>query len=236
LLLYDRNDGDGQDRRRERIAEMPRVTLSFDNGPHPDVTPGVLATLARYEIRTTFFVIGKNIASSEGQAQIAMAHAQGHWIGNHSHHHATPIGHIENAAEAIAEIERTDDLIGAFARPSRLFRPYGQGGILDQRLLSEAAVAYLREHRATCVIWNVLPRDWLDPRGWVETALAQIGEREESLVVLHDIATGAMAHLERFIERALAAGAEFRQAFPDECVLIRDGEPTPSLDAYVTRR
>jgi hypothetical protein len=55
-------------------------------------------------------------------------------------------------------------------------------------------------------------------------------------VVLHDIATGAMAHLERFIERALASGAEFRQAFPDECVLIRDGQPARSLDAYVTRR
>jgi peptidoglycan-N-acetylglucosamine deacetylase len=215
---------------------MPRVTLSFDNGPHPDVTPRVLATMARYEIRASFFVIGKNIASPEGQAQIAMAHAQGHWIGNHTHHHATPLGRIESPAEAVAEIERTDELIGAFAHPSRLFRPHGQGGILDQRLLSEAAVAYLRKRRATCVIWNVLPRDWLDPDGWVETALAQIGEREESLVVLHDIATGAMTHLERFIEQALASGAEFRQAFPDECVLIRDGEPTPSLGAHVTRR
>jgi peptidoglycan/xylan/chitin deacetylase (PgdA/CDA1 family) len=215
---------------------MPRVTLSFDNGPHPDVTPGVLAALARYEIRATFFVIGKNIASPEGRAQMATAHEQGHWIGNHTHHHQTPLGRIENSAEALAEIERTDELIGAFAHPSRLFRPYGEGGILDQRLLSEAAVAHLRERRATCVIWNVLPRDWLDPQGWVETALAQIGEHEESLMVLHDIATGAMAHLERFIERALASGAEFRQAFPDECVLIRDGQPARSLDAYVTRR
>src|SRR5579864_6684649 len=116
---------------------MPKVTLSFDNGPHPDVTPAVLETLARYDLRATFFVVGRNIDSSEGQALIAEAHARGHWIGNHTYHHATPLGHIENAAIAIDEIARTDDLIGEYSHPNRLFRPYGEGGVLDRRLLSQ---------------------------------------------------------------------------------------------------
>ena len=105
-----------------------------------------------------------------------------------------------------------------------------------RQLLSEAAVDHLLKRRATCVTWNVVPRDWSDPYGWVDTALRQIGEQEESLVVLHDIPTGAMVHLERFIEGALALGAAFRRDFPDDCVLIREGSPTAALSAYVTRR
>jgi peptidoglycan/xylan/chitin deacetylase (PgdA/CDA1 family) len=213
---------------------MRRVALSFDNGPHPDVTPRVLETLARCDLRATFFVIGKNIAAAEGRALVAATYAQGHWIGNHTYHHQTPLGRLQSA-EAIDEIARTDDLIGEYLHPDRLFRPYGQGGVLDRRLLSGAAVDHLRRRRGTCVIWSAVPRDWLDPDGWVETALRQIGRREENLVVLHDVATGAMAHLERFIQAALAAGSEFRQEFPEDCVLIRNGEPTRLLDDYVTK-
>jgi peptidoglycan/xylan/chitin deacetylase (PgdA/CDA1 family) len=214
---------------------MVSITLSFDNGPHPDVTPAVLQALARYGLRSSFFVVGKNIVSAEGRSLIAEAHGQGHWIGNHTYHHATPLGRIADPAAAVWEIERTDELIGEFLHPNRLFRPYGQGGVLDRRLLSEATVRHLRKRRATCVIWGVVPRDWLDPNGWVETALRQVSERDESLVVLHDIATGAMTHLARFIEAALTAGAEFRQEFPEDCVLIRNGEPTLSLEGFVTR-
>lgn len=211
---------------------MPRVTLSFDNGPHPDVTPAVLKTLAKRRIRATFFVIGKNIDSAEGQALIATAHAEGHWIGNHTYHHATPLGRLD-AATARWEIDKTDDLIGPYRCPSPLFRPYGQGGALGPHLLNEAAAERLCERGATCIIWNAVPRDWLDPEGWVETALTEIGLRDESLVVLHDIPTGAMKHLDRFIERAVSEGAEFRQDFPEDCAVIRDGEPMRSLTRFI---
>jgi peptidoglycan/xylan/chitin deacetylase (PgdA/CDA1 family) len=215
---------------------MPLVTLSFDNGPHPGVTPMVLQTLARYGVAATFFVLGKNIETSEGRAVMAEAHARGHWIGNHTYHHETPLGLVEDAVASVQEIERTDALIGDYAPLSPLFRPYGQGGMLDHRLLSEAAVDHLVKRRATCVTWNAVPRDWVDPYGWVDTALRQIGEQEESLVVLHDTPTGAMVHLERFIEGALSSGAAFRQEFPEDCVLIWEGAPTASLDGYVARR
>ena len=36
------------------------LTLSFDNGPEPEVTPRVLDALAKHGIKTTFFVIGEN--------------------------------------------------------------------------------------------------------------------------------------------------------------------------------
>jgi peptidoglycan/xylan/chitin deacetylase (PgdA/CDA1 family) len=38
---------------------MGRVTLAFDNGPHEEITPGVLAVLARHNVKASFFVIGE---------------------------------------------------------------------------------------------------------------------------------------------------------------------------------
>ena len=37
------------------------LTLSFDNGPEPQITPAVLDVLARRGLRTTFFVTVKNL-------------------------------------------------------------------------------------------------------------------------------------------------------------------------------
>ena len=55
-----------------------------------------------------------------------------------------------------------------------------------------------------------------------------------SLMVLHDLPTGAMDHLERFIDRAEKAGVRFRQDFPPECVPIRSGKIVRSIDSYVS--
>ena len=64
------------------------LTLSFDNGPEPDVTPAVLDILARRNLRATFFVIGDKLAQPGRRALAERAHAEGHWIGNHSYTHS----------------------------------------------------------------------------------------------------------------------------------------------------
>jgi peptidoglycan/xylan/chitin deacetylase (PgdA/CDA1 family) len=213
---------------------MAKITLSFDNGPDPVVTPQVLDILARHGIRATFFVVGKNLETAEGQALIARAHREGHRIGNHTYSHTLPLGKVVDGAEAVAEIHKTRELIGDLAGPHPIFRPFGEGGILDRRVLCPAAVDYLCDNGFSCITWTSVPRDWENPTGWVETAMRQITEQDETLLVLHDIPTGAMNHLEDFIVRARAAGATFRQDFPISCVLIRDGKPTPLLDNYVS--
>lgn len=41
---------------------MFKLTLSFDNGPEPEVTRNVLEVLQRAGIRSTFFVLGSRLA------------------------------------------------------------------------------------------------------------------------------------------------------------------------------
>jgi len=53
-------------------------------------------------------------------------------------------------------------------------------------------------------------------------------------MVLHDLPSGAMNHLEHFIDRARKAGARFHQDFPPDCVPIRSGEIVRSIEPYVS--
>ena len=207
------------------------LTLSFDNGPDPDVTPFVLDTLRERALRAVFFVVGSR--AQDRMALCERAHAEGHWVGNHTWTHAVPLGERTAPGAAEDEVGRTQRLLGPLAHPHRWFRPFGGGGHLDRRLLSPEVADYLQAHGFSCVLWNAVPRDWADPDGWVDTALAQCRARPWTLMVLHDLPTGAMRHLPRFLDRAAADGARFRQEFPPPCVPLLDGRVVGALDPFI---
>jgi peptidoglycan/xylan/chitin deacetylase (PgdA/CDA1 family) len=197
------------------------ITLSFDNGPSK-VTPDVLDLLARYNIRATFFVVGRRMEHVQLREHAARAFKEGHWIGNHSYSHTITLGQYTDFAESVAELAKTEALLGDLRHPQRLVRPYADGGVLDNRLLNPAAVDYLAREKCTIVLYNVVPRDWEDPE-WDVRALRKCAQLPWSLLVLHDLAGMALPALERFIPAALAAGATFRQDFPPECVPMAEG-------------
>ena len=211
------------------------LTLTFDNGPEPEVTPGVLDLLAREDIRSTFFVIGNKIADHARRRLAERARAEGHWIGNHSMQHKAPLGEVTDPAEVAVEVDGAQALLGDLAHPARLYRPYGRGGAIGPHLLSPAALARLTAGGYTMVLWNSIPRDWAEPDAWVATALAQCRAQAWTLMVLHDLPTGAMRHLQHFIHLARKAGARFRQDFPPDCVPIVRGKPVQPLDRFVNQ-
>ena len=210
------------------------LTLTFDNGPEPGVTPRVLDTLRERGIKTTFFVIGEKLGDSERHKLTVRAHDEGHWIGNHTFTHTVPLGQQHGPDTAEREVGRTQAAIGELAHAQRWFRPFGDGGNLDARLLKPSVVDYLMRNGHSCVLWNAIPRDWADPDGWAERALAQCSSQPWSLMVLHDLPSGAMDHLESFIDRAGQAGARFRQDFPPDCVPILSGDIVRPIESYVS--
>ena len=213
---------------------MGTVTLSFDNGPDPAVTPAVLEVLGRRRVRATFFVLGRQLDSPASIAIARRASDEGHWIGNHSFTHKIPLGEDPAADAPAREIGETERRIGALADPRRLFRPFGGGGRIGPHLLSAAAVEYLTANDYTCVLWNSVPRDWIDHDAWVERALADCAARPHTLVVLHDVVAQAMRHLDRFVGALLDAGHRIAQEFPRECVPIERGEIVADLAPFVT--
>ena len=211
-----------------------QVTLTFDNGPEPAVTPRVLDLLGDAGIKATFFVLGSKLADRKRRALAKRAHAESHWIGNHTWSHAEPLGRLQDASRAVSEIVETQALIDELAHPDKLFRPFGGGGVIGPHLLNAAALDVLKKEKMTCVLWNAVPRDWEDPRGWAETALAQCLSQDWTLLVLHDLPTGAMGRLKIFIDRVRDHGGVFRQDFPPDCVPLRRGGALSDLAPYTT--
>jgi peptidoglycan/xylan/chitin deacetylase (PgdA/CDA1 family) len=213
------------------MSDQRRLTFSFDNGPVPRATDTVLDFLAARAIKATFFVVGERLRTEEGRRLAARAHAEGHWIGNHTLTHGEPLG-IGGSRERVArEIGETQQLLGGLAHPRKFFRPNGRGS-LGPHLLSRAALDYLVEQRFTLVTWNNVPRDWEEPKtAWVGKALATVSETPWSLLVLHDEhVAGMMPTLVEFCRRLTDLGVEIVQDFPASCVPIRQGEIVAPVD------
>lgn len=210
------------------------VTLTFDNGPYPDVTPGVLDVLRAHGIAATFFVIGRLLKEHTDLARRALA--EGHRLGNHTWSHEVALGTLHDPERTRQEVLAPHDLLTPLT-DERLFRPLGgrgsSGGSLGAHLLSPLTVELLLLHQYSVILWNAVPRDWEQPEAWVETAWGQCAEQEHSLVVLHDMPTGAMQHLERFIIGARERGFVFSQEFPESCIPMANGRPKPELQHFI---
>jgi len=211
-----------------------RVTLTFDNGPTAGVTDRVLDVLAKHGVKSTFFACGKNLGTRAGIRLIERAHDEGHWIGNHTFTHSFSLGDSADPAAPAAEIGRTQELLTGVTHADRLFRPPGGGGNLDRHLLSRAAVRYLKDEKYTLVLWNNVPMDWADPGGWETTCRRNMTRQQWSVVVLHDLDTGAMAGLDGALGRMLDDGLDIIQDFPSGCVPMRRGLVTAPLDHLVS--
>jgi peptidoglycan/xylan/chitin deacetylase (PgdA/CDA1 family) len=197
-----------------------RITLSFDNGPVPGSTDRILDLLKARGLRASFFALGKLAAVPEGRALLERAKAEGHWIGNHTMSHGTPLGESRDPEHVEKEIVAAAKVLGSLALPQKLFRPNG-GGRLGEHLLSPQARAWLAANGYTVVTWNNVPGDWIEPRrGWVERALATAEKQDWSLLVLHDpYLADMMDTLPAFLDEAARRGAAFVQEFPPSCIL-----------------
>jgi hypothetical protein len=106
------------------------VTLSFDNGPEPAVTPRVLDVLEAANIRATFFVLGSKLADKQRRAIAKRAHATGHWIGNHTWTHSQPLGRISLPSIGVSAVvvagaqraSRRRGVVVSLVGPERLLR------------------------------------------------------------------------------------------------------------------
>ena len=211
-----------------------RVTLTFDNGPTPAITEQVLEILDREGIRSTFFVIGQKLRTPASVALARDAHAAGHWIGNHTFTHSVALGDRPDADYAAREIGDTQDRIGDLSHPDKLFRPYGNSGLVGRHLLSRAAISYLLTHQFRTIIWNSVPGDWKDPEGWVERCIAQIEAQDWSVVVLHDIERGCLQRLPELLQRLADVGVIYEQDYPED-VASDAGRPNRQHAAIVHR-
>ena len=112
----------------ERSARRGEVSLTFDDGPEPEITPRVLDLLDRYQMKASFFCVGRKVsARPEIVKEIAR---RGHSVENHSYHHSSAFAfyglsrlarEIDAAQTTIADA--TGRLPGFFRAPAGFRSP-----------------------------------------------------------------------------------------------------------------
>ena len=155
----------------------PLVALTFDDGPRLDDLDDILETLARREVRATFFVTGSRLAAQpEAGHRLVTA---GHELGNHSWSHERMV--LKSASFVRREVEETDALIrSAGHRGEIYFRPpYGHKFLM--------LPWYLWRTGRTTVTWDIEPDSYPEVASSASSIVAHVRERVRpgSIVLLH---------------------------------------------------
>ncbi|WP_088188346.1 polysaccharide deacetylase family protein [Desulfosporosinus sp. FKA] len=155
----------------------PGVTLTFDDGPDPMITPRLLETLKRHKISATFFVIAEKAAQYPELIQ-QMAE-EGHQIGVHSFSHryawfTSPRKTVQEWTDSVRVLEQILGQKITWMRP-----PWGTFNLVTW--------LWLKRHHMRAVLWNVEGHDW-EVRRSPEVIASRIMKKvnEGSIVVMHD--------------------------------------------------
>ena len=156
-------------------ANEKNIYLSFDDGPHPDITPFVLEELRKYNAQASFFCIGDNVAAYPAVYKQILN--EGHAVGNHTYSH--PNGWETGLEEYTEDIAAASKLID-----SNLFRPpYGR--IKKQQ--AKAVPKAMNNEKARIIMWDVLSADFdtgFSPRQCLDNVIRNC--TNGSIVVFHD--------------------------------------------------
>lgn len=145
------------------------IYLTFDDGPHPEITPWILDYLTQEKIQATFFCVGDNVRKyPEIYARIIK---DGHAVGNHTMYHNKARTSLKK--EYFDSINKASDFI-----ETTLFRPpYGRLPITWENAISK---------KYKIVMWSWLSYDF-DKNISVETILKKAKKiKSGDILVLHD--------------------------------------------------
>jgi peptidoglycan/xylan/chitin deacetylase (PgdA/CDA1 family) len=157
----------------------PGVHLTFDDGPLPEFTPGVLDRLAAYRIAATFYMVGRRVEADPALARRAAD--AGHAVGCHSFGHGrTPAFGFR---ECVADLQRCVGAVaGACGRMPTAFRP-------PLGRLTPGWVWAAWRCRLPIALWSLDVRDWRCRSAADAVRAAGVAAREAragDVILLHD--------------------------------------------------
>ena len=176
------------------------VVLTFDDGPHPDLTPALLDVLIRHGARATFFLLGAGAAAHPDL--VARIVEEGHEVANHTW--ADRPSALLSAAAFARDVDRTHRVLTAAGGTPRFLRP-GSGWFRPSMLRTSAR----RGYRVVLGSIAVLDLEVADVAAQAEFVLERV--RPGAVVVLHEgyaERIGVVALTDRVLRGLAARGYE----------------------------
>lgn len=198
--------------RTRPILELPSETappsamvLTFDDGPDPRYTPGILDTLARHKVRAMFFVCGE--MATDNRDLLRRMSDEGHVIGNHTWTH--PLIPRLSRPDLASEIGRTSEVVQQAVGEAPLwFRaPYGAW--------NRAAFEIGAELGMEPLAWTVDSLDWTEPGTTSIVSRVLKGAAPGVIVLNHDAGgnrSQSVQALAAYLPQLLGRG--FRMTLP----------------------
>ncbi len=179
-----------------------KIALTFDDGPHPKITPKILEILDKYNVKATFFVIGIN--AKNYPETLSMVANKGHQIGNHTYSHKS----LKSISKDIVckEISTAEDeIMQNNIEITNILRP--PGGLYDQTLIDVAL-----EKNYKIVLWNIDTHDWAhaSDKAIIKNVINNV--KGGDIILFHDYISGrvnTISALEKLIPKLQSMGYEF---------------------------
>lgn len=147
-----------------------KIYLTFDDGPHPTITPQVLGILKDFNAKATFFCVGNNV--KKYKETFDMIIKDGHSVGNHTYNHEK--GWNTRTKDYVDSVHKAHGLIkSVLLRP-----PHGRITSTQIRAL---------KYDFSLVAWSVISYDWdktLTPDDCLKNVIKNSGDG--SIIVFHD--------------------------------------------------
>ena len=171
-------------------TSIKEIAITFDDGPHPDITPKLLELLNKHNAKATFFCVGKN-ADAYNEI-VAGIFSSGHILGNHSYGHSKFFD-LFSSKKMKTEIIDTNEVITLITgKKPLLFRPpYG----VTNPMLRKA----INKSNMTSVGWSLRSFDTVR-KG--EKVLAKLiaNTNPGDVVLFHDTNPNIITIIEEYIK------------------------------------
>lgn len=171
------------------------VALTFDDGPHEEITPKVLDILKEEGVQATFFLMGEKVEECPKLVKRMMK--EGHAVGNHTYSHVD-LSSL-STQQAKEEIEHAQEIIEKITgeTPILLRPPFGK--VRENEVPEE-----LLE-----VEWNVDTLDWTGSSAGQILNRVQKQLKPGAIILMHDQYQGTVEALRDLIRQVRQQGYEF---------------------------
>lgn len=174
-----RNTNDGSVYVSHSNSQM-KIALTFDDGPHPKLTPEILDILKENGAKATFFLIGEN--AKRYPELVLRETAEGHEIGNHTYSHT--VLKRDNTALMRTELEKTESVLYSIGeyKPKYVRPPCG--------IYDSAVIEAVKDIDCKIVLWNIDTRDWAHTPSEKIIKMVMSTVKSGDIILCHDFISG----------------------------------------------